>query len=157
MAQNLETNPEVNKLKPYLILAKEYESFFPICSFYLKQYAANKLMEFYKKIKSEGIDEPSIKQTLNVWLGEIEQIKMKNSISTGSKDQNLKQIEDFTINVFLKADDDERENRFTVDTMRAFQATSKLFEMLNYLGLPSEEFAQKSYKFIIFLSRNKHF
>ena len=144
MAHTLESNPEINKLKPYLALAKEYEPFFPISTYYLKEYAVNKLMALYKKLKSEGNDDTILKQTLNVWIGEIEQMKQKYGDLLQNKNENLKEIENFTMNVFLKADNDERANNFTIETMKAFQATSKLFEVLNFLGEPSEDFAQKS-------------
>ena len=144
MAHNIESNPDINKLKPYLALAKEYEGFFPVSTFYLKQYSVNKLMDIYKKLKSEGTDDSTIKQTLNAWIGEIEQMKQKYGSLLLDKQENLKEIESFTLNVFLKADDEERENTFTIETMKAFQACSKLFEMLNYLGVPNEEYVQKS-------------
>jgi len=145
---SLESNPEIAKLKPFLALAKEYEGFFPVCTFYLKQFCSNKLMDLYKKHKSEGKDDPALKQTLNAWIGEIEQMKQKYGNSLLDKAENLKEIESFTLNVFIKADDDEREGRFTMETGRAFQACAKLFEVLNYLGVPSEESAQKSPYFL---------
>lgn len=139
-----ENNPEINKIKPFLALAKEYEGFFPVATFYLKQFAVSRLMEIYKKMKSEGHDDPAIKQTLNAWIGEIESMKQKYGASLQNKEENLKQIEDFTLTVFLKADEDERTDNYSVETIRAFQACSKLFEILNYLGVPSEEHAKKS-------------
>ena len=48
------------------------------------------------------------------------------------------------MNVFLKADDDEKANNFTIETIKAFQANSKLFEFLNFLREPSEDLAQKN-------------
>ena len=105
-------------------------------------------MDLYKKHKSEGKDDPALKQTLNAWIGEIEQMKQKYGNSLLDKAENLKEIESFTLNVFIKADDDEREGRFTMETGRAFQACAKLFEVLNYLGVPSEESAQKSPYFL---------
>lgn len=142
-----ENNPEISKLRPYLVLAKEYESFFPVATFYLKQYTVNRLMEIYKQMKSESHEDPIIKQTLNAWISEIEAMKQKYASFLQNKEENLRQIEDFTLNVFIKADDDERANNFTVETCRAFQACAKLFEILNYLGVPNQEFAQKSKDF----------
>lgn len=141
---SLESTPEIAKLKPFLALAKEYEGFFPIGALYIKQYASNKLMEVYKKFKSEGNDDPTLKQTLNAWISDIEGMRQKYADQVKTKEENLQEIESFTLNVFLRADDEERENRFTLQTMKAFQACSKLFEVINYLGVPSEDIAQKS-------------
>lgn len=151
---SLESHPEIAKLRPFLVLAREYESFFPICSFYLKQFCSNRLMELYKSFKAEGKDDPIIKKTLNEWIGDIEQAKQKYGNLLVNKEENLKEIESFTLNVFIKADDDYRGNTFSNETVKALNACAKLFEVLNYLGVPSEDFAQKS---LIFIGKMRFF
>lgn len=132
----------MQKLKPFFIFSKEFE-FDPIAAFYLKQYAVNKGMEIYKKLKSEGNDDQNIKENMNIWISDLEKLKGMHPDKFTNKEENLDHVEEITNGIFFKADNDEREGNFSKDTIKGFQATARFFEVLEYFGSGNEDYAKK--------------
>ncbi len=144
---NLE-GEEFKKLKPFFSLSKDFE-FDPIACFYLKHYAVNKGMDIFKKLKSEGREDESMKLTINNWISELEQYKNANAQHFIDKEQNLIHLEEITNLFFEKADNDLMTENYDRNTITGFQACAKFFEILDYLGRGSEELVKKSNIIII--------
>lgn len=139
---NLEGD-EFKKLKPFFALSKEFE-FDPVICFYLKQYAISKGLEIFKKMKTEGREDDSMKQTINNWISELETYKKSNAQVFEDKEKSLDHLEEATNIFFNNSDEELRSETYGKNTILGFQSCAKFFEILDYLGRGSEDNMKKS-------------
>ncbi|WCJ33001.1 hypothetical protein M5689_014388 [Euphorbia peplus] len=123
-------------LLPYLQRADELQKHEPLVSYYCRLYA----ME--KGLRIPQADRTKVTNALLVSL--MKQLeKDKKSLQLGPED-NL-HVEGFALNVFAKADKQDRAGRADLNTAKTFYAASIFFEILSQFGhlLPDLEQKQK--------------
>ncbi|XP_073303642.1 protein HOMOLOG OF MAMMALIAN LYST-INTERACTING PROTEIN 5 [Primulina huaijiensis] len=127
-------NEPAKLLLPYLQRADELQKHEPLVAYYCRLYA----MERGLKIPQSG----RTKTTNALLVSLMKQLeKDKKSLDLGPDDQL--HLEGFGLNVFAKADKQDRANRADLNTAKTFYAASIFFEILNQFGELQPDLEQK--------------
>ncbi|KAL5199366.1 hypothetical protein ABZP36_020569 [Zizania latifolia] len=121
-------------LLPYLQRADELQKHEPLVAYYCRLYAMEKGMRIPQKERT--------KTTNSILISLMNQLeKDKKSLTLGSDDQL--HLEGFALNVFAKADKQDRAGRADINTAKTFYAASIFFEILNQFSELQPDLDQK--------------
>ncbi|BAF19390.1 protein HOMOLOG OF MAMMALIAN LYST-INTERACTING PROTEIN 5 [Oryza sativa Japonica Group] len=121
-------------LLPYLQRADELQKHEPLVAYYCRLYAMEKGMRIPQKERT--------KTTNSLLISLMNQLeKDKKSLTLGSDDHL--HVEGFALNVFAKADKQDRAGRADINTAKTFYAASIFFEILNQFGELQTDVEQK--------------
>ncbi|XP_060189830.1 protein HOMOLOG OF MAMMALIAN LYST-INTERACTING PROTEIN 5-like [Lycium barbarum] len=127
-------NEPAKLLLPYLQRADELQKHEPLVAYYCRLYAMER-----------GLKIPQIertKTTNSLLVSLINQLeKDKKSLKLGPDDHL--HVEGFALNVFAKADKQDRAGRADLNTAKTFYAASIFFEILNQFGELQPDLEQK--------------
>ncbi|KAJ1259133.1 hypothetical protein BS78_10G130400 [Paspalum vaginatum] len=121
-------------LLPYLQRADELQKHEPLVAYYCRLFAMEKGLRIPQKERT--------KTTNSILISLMNQLeKDKRSLTLGP-DDNL-HLEGFALNVFAKADKQDRAGRADINTAKTFYAASIFFEILNQFGELQPDIEQK--------------
>ncbi|PWZ04963.1 Protein homolog of mammalian LYST-interacting protein 5, partial [Zea mays] len=127
-------------LLPYLQRADELQKHEPLVAYYCRLYAMEKGLRIPQKERTKTTN--SILISL---MNQLEKARSyiwdKKSLTLGP-DDNL-HLEGFALNVFAKADKQDRAGRADINTAKTFYAASIFFEILNQFGELQPDIEQK--------------
>ncbi|KAK7300010.1 hypothetical protein RJT34_10841 [Clitoria ternatea] len=127
-------NEPAKLLLPYLQRADELQKHEPIVAYYCRLYAMERGLKIPQSERT--------KTTNSLLVSLMKQLeKDKKSIQLGPED-NL-YLEGFALNVFGKADKQDRAGRADLNTAKTFYAASIFFEILNQFGAVQPDLEQK--------------
>ena len=127
-------NEPAKLLLPYLQRADELQKHEPLVAYYCRLYAMERGLKIPQSERT--------KTTNALLVSLMKQLeKDKKSIQIGPED-NL-YIEGFALNVFGKADKQDRAGRADLNTAKTFYAASIFFEILNQFGALQPDLEQK--------------
>ncbi|XVF03771.1 hypothetical protein REPUB_Repub05bG0021900 [Reevesia pubescens] len=127
-------NEPAKLLLPYLQRADELQKHEPLVSYYCRLYA----MEQGLKIPNSE----RTKTTNSILVSLMNQLeKDKKSLKLGPEDSL--HLEGFALNVFAKADKQDRAGRADLNTAKTFYAASIFFEIINQFGPLQPDLEQK--------------
>ncbi|KAK3132283.1 hypothetical protein QOZ80_6AG0518890 [Eleusine coracana subsp. coracana] len=121
-------------LLPYLQRADELQKHEPLVAYYCRLYAMEKGLRIPQKERT--------KTTNSILISLINQLEKDKKSLTLGPDDNL-HVEGFALNVFAKADKQDRAGRADINTAKTFYAASIFFEILNQFGELQPEIEQK--------------
>ncbi|KAF0891861.1 hypothetical protein E2562_011260 [Oryza meyeriana var. granulata] len=121
-------------LLPYLQRADELQKHEPLVAYYCRLYAMEKGMRISPKERTK-----TTSSLLASLMNQLE--KDKKSLTLGSDDHL--HVEGFALNVFAKADKQDRAGRADINTAKTFYAASIFFEILNQFGVLQPDLEQK--------------
>ncbi|KZV36196.1 hypothetical protein F511_14214 [Dorcoceras hygrometricum] len=128
-----ETEP-AKLLLPYLQRADELQKHEPLVAYYARLYAMERGLKIPQSERT--------KTTNALLVSLMKQLeKDKKSLNLGPDDQL--HLEGFCLNVFAKADKQDRANRADLNTAKTFYAASIFFEILNQFGELHPDLEQK--------------
>ncbi|XP_020223085.1 protein HOMOLOG OF MAMMALIAN LYST-INTERACTING PROTEIN 5 [Cajanus cajan] len=127
-------NEPAKLLLPYLQRADELQKHEPLVAYYCRLYAMERGLKIPQNERT--------KTTNALLISLMKQLeKDKKSIQLGPED-NL-YLEGFALNVFAKADKQDRAGRADLNTAKTFYAASIFFEILNQFGPVAPDLEQK--------------
>ncbi|XP_027331412.1 protein HOMOLOG OF MAMMALIAN LYST-INTERACTING PROTEIN 5 [Abrus precatorius] len=127
-------NEPAKLLLPYLQRADELQKHEPLVAYYCRLYAMDRGLKIPQNERT--------KTTNALLVSLMKQLeKDKKSIQLGPED-NL-YLEGFALNVFGKADKQDRAGRADLNTAKTFYAASIFFEILNQFGVIQPDLEQK--------------
>ncbi|XP_073141641.1 protein HOMOLOG OF MAMMALIAN LYST-INTERACTING PROTEIN 5 [Henckelia pumila] len=127
-------NEPAKLLLPYLQRADELQKHEPLVAYYCRLYAMERGLKIPQSERT--------KTTNALLVSLMKQLeKDKKSLTLGPDDQL--HVEGFGLNVFAKADKQDRANRADLNTAKTFYAASIFFEILNQFGEPQPDLEQK--------------
>ncbi|KAI5432884.1 hypothetical protein KIW84_020264 [Lathyrus oleraceus] len=127
-------NEPAKLLLPYLQRADELQKHEPLVAYYCRLYAMERGLKIPQSDRT--------KTTNSLLVSLMKQLeKDKKSIQLGPED-NL-YLEGFSLNVFGKADKQDRAGRADISTAKTFYAASIFFEILNQFGPVQPDLEQK--------------
>ncbi|KAJ9153842.1 hypothetical protein P3X46_027240 [Hevea brasiliensis] len=127
-------NEPAKLLLPYLQRADELQKHDPLVAYYCRLYAMEKGLKIPQNERT--------KTTNSLFISLMNQLeKDKKSLKLGPED-NL-HLEGFALNVFGKADKQDRAGRADLNTAKTFYAASIFFEILNQFGALQPDLEQK--------------
>ncbi|XP_010270090.1 PREDICTED: protein HOMOLOG OF MAMMALIAN LYST-INTERACTING PROTEIN 5-like isoform X1 [Nelumbo nucifera] len=127
-------NEPAKLLLPYLQRANELQKHQPMVAYYCRLYAMERGLKIPQKESTKMIN-----SLLVSLMNQLE--KDKNSMKLGLED-NL-YVDGFALNVFAKADKQDRAGRADLNTAKTFYAASIFFEILNQFGELQPDIEQK--------------
>ncbi|KAJ0045981.1 hypothetical protein Pint_04065 [Pistacia integerrima] len=128
-----ETEP-AKLLLPYLQRADELQKHEPLVAYYCRLYAMERGLRIPQNERT--------KTTNSLLISLMNQLeKDKKSLKLGPED-NL-YLEGFALNVFAKADKQDRAGRADLNTAKTFYAASIFFEIINQFGVLQPDLEQK--------------
>lgn len=140
MANNVAPLPDALKnLKPYLTLATQLEQRNDKnIAYYCRLFAVQHGMSINKTL-------PECKKFLFNLMDNLEATKNQNKNDESIQNQLVGQtvVEQYALKIFDKADEDDREAKFTKNLVKAFYSAGLLFDVLNYFGDLSEDLVVK--------------
>ncbi|KAG4161690.1 hypothetical protein ERO13_D01G071200v2 [Gossypium hirsutum] len=127
-------NEPAKLLLPYLQRADELQKQEPLVAYYCRLYAMEKGLKIPVSERT--------KTTIALLVSLMKQLeKDKKSLTLGSED-NL-YLEGFALNVFAKADKQDRAGRADLNTAKTFYAASIFFEIISQFGPLQPDLEQK--------------
>ncbi|KAM0998549.1 hypothetical protein ACFX2I_008271 [Malus domestica] len=127
-------NEPAKLLLPYLQRADELQKHEPLVAYYCRLYAMERGLKIPQNERT--------KTTNSLLISLMKQLeKDKKSLQLGPED-NL-YLEGFALNVFGKADKQDRAGRADLTTAKTFYAASIFFEILNQFGVVQPDLEQK--------------
>uniref|UniRef100_A0A0D9WPQ2 Vta1/callose synthase N-terminal domain-containing protein n=1 Tax=Leersia perrieri TaxID=77586 RepID=A0A0D9WPQ2_9ORYZ len=121
-------------LLPYLQRADELQKHEPLVAYYCRLYAMEKGLKIPQKERT--------KTTNSLLISIMNQLeKDKKSLTLGPDD--YLHVEGFALNVFAKADKQDRAGRADINTAKTFYAASIFFEILNQFSELQPDIEQK--------------
>ncbi|XP_009760792.1 protein HOMOLOG OF MAMMALIAN LYST-INTERACTING PROTEIN 5 isoform X1 [Nicotiana tabacum] len=127
-------NEPAKLLLPYLQRADELQKHEPLVAYYCRLYAMERGLKIPQKERT--------KTTNSLLVSLINQLeKDKKSLELGPDDHL--HVEGFALNVFAKADKQDRAGRADLNTAKTFYAASIFFEILNQFGELQPDLEQK--------------
>nr|XP_009588982.1 protein HOMOLOG OF MAMMALIAN LYST-INTERACTING PROTEIN 5-like [Nicotiana tomentosiformis] len=127
-------NEPAKLLLPYLQRADELQKHEPLVAYYCRLYAMERGLKIPQKERT--------KTTSSLLVSLINQLeKDKKSLELGPDDHL--HVEGFALNVFAKADKQDRAGRADLNTAKTFYAASIFFEILNQFGELQPDLEQK--------------
>ncbi|RNA12143.1 vacuolar sorting-associated VTA1 -like protein [Brachionus plicatilis] len=139
MSSNLNVPEALKQLRPYLTLAGQLDQKNEVCiAYYCRLYSVQKGMETNKSA-------PDCKKFLIQLMDLLEALKKKypNEESIHSEIVGQACVEKYAIRIFDKADEDDRQARFTKNLVKQFYSAGLLFDILNCFGELSEDLVVK--------------
>ncbi|KAF7831335.1 MAMMALIAN LYST-INTERACTING PROTEIN 5-like protein [Senna tora] len=127
-------NEPAKLLLPYLQRADELQKHEPLVAYYCRLYAMERGLKIPQSERTKTTN-----ALLVSLMNQLE--KDKKSIKLGPED-NL-YLEGFALNVFGKADKQDRAGRADLNTAKTFYAASIFFEILNQFGAVQPDLEQK--------------
>ncbi|CAN6201697.1 unnamed protein product [Urochloa humidicola] len=121
-------------LLPYLQRADELQKHEPLVAYYCRLYAMEKGLRIPQKERT--------KTTNSILISLMNQLEKDKKTLTLGPDDNL-HLEGFALNVFAKADKQDRAGRADINTAKTFYAASIFFEILNQFGELQPDIEQK--------------
>ncbi|AQK83954.1 Protein HOMOLOG OF MAMMALIAN LYST-INTERACTING PROTEIN 5-like [Zea mays] len=121
-------------LLPYLQRADELQKHEPLVAYYCRLYAMEKGLRIPQKERT--------KTTNSILISLMNQLEKDKKSLTLGPDDNL-HLEGFALNVFVKADKQDRAGRADINTAKTFYAASIFFEILNQFGELQPDIEQK--------------
>ncbi|KAF8017423.1 hypothetical protein BT93_H2560 [Corymbia citriodora subsp. variegata] len=121
-------------LLPYLQRADELQKHEPVVAYYCRLYAMDRGLRIPQSERTKTTN-----ALLNSLIKQLE--KDKKSLTLGPED-NL-YLEGFALNVFGKADKQDRAGRADLNTAKTFYAASIFFEIVNQFGALQPDLEQK--------------
>ncbi|CAL5047519.1 unnamed protein product [Urochloa decumbens] len=121
-------------LLPYLQRADELQKHEPLVAYYCRLYAMEKGLRIPQKERT--------KTTNSILISLMNQLEKDKKALTLGPDDNL-HLEGFALNVFAKADKQDRAGRADINTAKTFYAASIFFEILNQFGELQPDIEQK--------------
>lgn len=121
-------------LLPYLQRADELQKHEPLVAYYCRLYAMEKGLRVPQKERT--------KTTNSILISLMNQLEKDKKSLTLGPDDNL-HLEGFALNVFAKADKQDRAGRADINTAKTFYAASIFFEILNQFGELQPDIEQK--------------
>ncbi|XP_039171801.1 protein HOMOLOG OF MAMMALIAN LYST-INTERACTING PROTEIN 5 isoform X1 [Eucalyptus grandis] len=121
-------------LLPYLQRADELQKHEPVVAYYCRLYAMDRGLRI-----PQGERTKTTNALLNSLIKQLE--KDKKSLTLGPEDSL--HLEGFALNVFGKADKQDRAGRADLNTAKTFYAASIFFEILNQFGPLQPDLEQK--------------
>ncbi|CAN6214152.1 unnamed protein product [Urochloa humidicola] len=121
-------------LLPYLQRADELQKHEPLVAYYCRLYAMEKGLRIPQKERT--------KTTNSILVSLMNQLEKDKKTLTLGPDDNL-HVEGFALNVFAKADKQDRAGRADINTAKTFYAASIFFEILNQFGELQPDIEQK--------------
>ncbi|XP_031286603.1 protein HOMOLOG OF MAMMALIAN LYST-INTERACTING PROTEIN 5 isoform X2 [Pistacia vera] len=132
-----ETEP-AKLLLPYLQRADELQKHEPLVAYYCKFLQ----VDYMRGKRVEDSSERATNTTNSLLISLMNQLeKDKKSLKLGPED-NL-YLEGFALNVFAKADKQDRAGRADLNTAKTFYAASIFFEIINQFGVLQPDLEQK--------------
>ncbi|NP_001315322.1 lyst-Interacting Protein5-like protein [Solanum lycopersicum] len=127
-------NEPAKLLLPYLQRADELQKHEPLVAYYCRLYAMERGLRIPQNERT--------KTTSSILVSLINQLeKDKKSLKLGPDDHL--HVEGFALNVFAKADKQDRAGRADLNTAKTFYAASIFFEILNQFGELQPDLEQK--------------
>ncbi|XP_055823849.1 protein HOMOLOG OF MAMMALIAN LYST-INTERACTING PROTEIN 5 [Solanum dulcamara] len=127
-------NEPAKLLLPYLQRADELQKHEPLVAYYCRLYAMERGLKIPQNERT--------KTTNSILVSLINQLeKDKKSLKLGPDDHF--HVEGFALNVFAKADKQDRAGRADLNTAKTFYAASIFFEILNQFGELQPDLEQK--------------
>ncbi|GAB2277750.1 hypothetical protein Dimus_012453 [Dionaea muscipula] len=127
-------NEPAKQLLPYLQRADELQKHEPLVAYYCRLYAMERGLKIPQSERT--------KTTNSILISLIKQLeKDKKSLKLGPDDHL--HLEGFALNVFEKADKQDRAGRADLNTAKTFYAASIFFEILNQFGELPPDLEQK--------------
>ncbi|KAL6544513.1 hypothetical protein OROMI_023375 [Orobanche minor] len=127
-------NEPAKLLLPYLQRADELQKHEPLVAYYCRLYAMERGLRIPQKERTKTTN-----ALLVSLMSQLE--KDKKSLSLGPDDHL--HMEGFALNVFAKADKQDRAGRADLNTAKTFYAASIFFEILNQFGEVHPDLEQK--------------
>ncbi|XP_010536693.1 PREDICTED: protein HOMOLOG OF MAMMALIAN LYST-INTERACTING PROTEIN 5 [Tarenaya hassleriana] len=127
-------NEPAKILLPYLQRADELQKHEPLVAYYCRLYAMERGLKIPQSERT--------KTTNSLLMSLINQLEKDKKSLDLSSDDNL-HVEGFALNVFAKADKQDRAGRADLNTAKTFYAASIFFEILNQFGPLPPDMEQK--------------
>ncbi|KAL8505491.1 hypothetical protein ACS0TY_016660 [Phlomoides rotata] len=127
-------NEPVKLLLPYLQRADELQKHEPLLAYYCRLYAMERGLKIHQKERTKTSN-----ALLVSLMNQLE--KDKKSVDLGPDDHL--HVEGFALNVFTKADNQDRAGRADLNTAKTFYAASIFLEILNQFGQLQPDLEQK--------------
>ncbi|KAF8779194.1 hypothetical protein HU200_002870 [Digitaria exilis] len=121
-------------LLPYLQRADELQKHEPLVAYYCRLFAMEKGLRIPQKERT--------KTTNSILISLMNQLEKDKKTLTLGPDDHL-HLEGFALNVFAKADKQDRAGRADINTAKTFYAASIFFEILNQFGELQPDIEQK--------------
>lgn len=118
-------NEPAKMLLPYLQRADELQNHEPLVAYYCRLYAMERGLKIPQSERT--------KTTNSILKSLINQLEKDKKSLKLSPDDHL-HLEGFALNVFAKADKQDRAGRADLNTAKTFYAASIFFEILNQFG-----------------------
>ncbi|CAF0789332.1 unnamed protein product [Brachionus calyciflorus] len=136
---NLVPPEALKQIKPYMTLALQLEQKNERCvGYYCRLYSVQRGMEINKSA-------PECKKFLIQLMDLLEAIKKQNPSDESIHSEVVGQavVEKYALRIFEKADDDDRQARFSKNLVKQFYSAGLLFDVLNCFGELSEDLVVK--------------
>ncbi|KAL2944749.1 MAMMALIAN LYST-INTERACTING PROTEIN-like protein 5 [Bienertia sinuspersici] len=127
-------NEPAKLLLPYLQRADELQKHEPLVAYYCRLYAMERGLKIPQSERT--------KTTSSLLMSLMKQLEKDKKSLTLSPDDHL-HLEGFALNVFSKADKQDRAGRADINTAKTFYAASIFFEILNQFGELAPDLEQK--------------
>ncbi|XP_021912360.1 protein HOMOLOG OF MAMMALIAN LYST-INTERACTING PROTEIN 5, partial [Carica papaya] len=127
-------NEPAKLLLPYLQRADELQKHEPLVAYYCRLFAMERGLKIPQSERT--------KTTNSLLMSLINQLEKDKKSLKLSPDDNL-HLEGFALNVFAKADKQDRAGRADLNTAKTFYAASIFFEVLNQFGPLAPDLEQK--------------
>lgn len=127
-------NEPAKLLLPYLQRADELQKHEPLVAYYCRLYAMERGLKIPQNERT--------KTTNSLLMSLINQLEKDKKSLTLGPDDHL-HVEGFALNVFAKADKQDRAGRADLNTAKTFYAASIFFEILNQFGELQPDLEQK--------------
>ncbi|XP_057529528.1 protein HOMOLOG OF MAMMALIAN LYST-INTERACTING PROTEIN 5 [Amaranthus tricolor] len=127
-------NEPAKQLLPYLQRADELQKHEPLVAYYCRLYAMERGLKIPQSERT--------KTTSSLLVSLMKQLEKDKKSLTLSPDDHL-HLEGFALNVFAKADKQDRAGRADINTAKTFYAASIFFEILNQFGELAPDLEQK--------------
>ncbi|KAL1202995.1 putative MAMMALIAN LYST-INTERACTING PROTEIN 5 [Cardamine amara subsp. amara] len=127
-------NEPAKTLLPYLQRADELQKHEPLVAYYCRLYAMERGLKIPQSERT--------KTTNSILMSLINQLEKDKKSLNLSPDDNM-HVEGFALNVFAKADKQDRAGRADLSTAKTFYAASIFFEILSQFGPVPPDIEQK--------------
>jgi len=142
MAQNVNTFPAVPPslkiLQTFMRIASDLEKMDPTLGYWCRFYCVQNGL----KIDSKSKEAVSFLTSLMGWLEKEKKLRHDNETITNEM-VGQAHVENYALQLFTKADNDDREGRASKNTSRLFLIASNLFEVLSVFGEIPEDIAKR--------------
>eukprot|EP01006_Ploeotia_vitrea_P037885 TRINITY_DN66186_c3_g1_i1.p1 TRINITY_DN66186_c3_g1~~TRINITY_DN66186_c3_g1_i1.p1 ORF type:complete len:371 (+),score=100.06 TRINITY_DN66186_c3_g1_i1:34-1146(+) len=130
----MEIPPSLREISTYIQRANEFAARNPAVAYYAKLYAAQLVM------KKRDPNDPQQTEYLKVLMTELEELNSKVTIG---KEEAKDLINSYALQLFKKADDQERKLNVSQVTVRLFYVSTVLMEITKQFGELDEDIAEK--------------